>query len=191
MNDREKELVEMVLAGKTEAFEPLVLPYRTSLLNIAYRITGNMEDAKEAAQETLMRAFKYLKRYDPERSFRNWLFGILVNEARKLRAERTNAPLPLETDAGTERALAANAPAPGDAHAARETRSRLMDCLTALTAREKEIFLLRDIEQLSITEAAEALGTSSISVRVNLSRARKKMKEAILTKYPHLAEDVR
>ena len=67
MNDREKKLVEMVLAGKTEAFEPLVLPYRTSLFNIAYRMTGNMEDAKEAAQEPLMKAFKYLKRFDPER----------------------------------------------------------------------------------------------------------------------------
>jgi len=181
----------MVLAGKTEAFEPLVLPYRTSLFNIAYRMTGNMEDAKEAAQETLMKAFKYLKRFDPDRSFRNWFFGILVNEARSLRAERTNAPLSLETDAGAERGLAANSPAPGDACEARETRSRLMECLTSLTAREKETFLLRDIEQLSITEAATALGTSSISVRVNLSRARKKIRETILTKYPHLAEDLR
>jgi len=191
MNDRGKKLVEMVLAGKTEAFEPLVLPYGTSLLNLAFRMTGNMEDAKEAAQETLMRAFKYLRRYEPERSFRNWLYGILVNEARKLRADRANPPLPLETEAGTERALVANGPGPGDAHAARETRSQLMECLTALTAREKEIFLLRDIEELSIAEAAKALGTSSISVRVNLSRARKKMKEAILTRYPHLAEGVR
>jgi len=183
--------VDVVLAGKTEAFEPLVLPYRKSLLNIAHRITGNMEDAKEAAQETLMKAFKYLKSYDPNRSFRNWLFGILVNEARNFRAERTNAPLSLETDEGTERGLAANGPAPGDAYAAGETRSRLMECLTVLTAREKEVFLLRDIEQLSITEAAEILKISSISVRVNLSRARKKVKEAILTECPHLAEDAR
>jgi RNA polymerase sigma-70 factor (ECF subfamily) len=191
MNDREKKLVEMVLAGKTGAFEPLVLPYRTSLLSFAYRMTGNMEDAKETAQETLMRAFKYLPRYDARRSFRNWLLGILVNEARKLRADRADAPLSLETEAETERALAANGPAPGDAHAARETRSQLMECLTALTAREKEIFLLRDIEELSIAEAAKALGASSISVRVNLSRARKKIKDAILARYPHLAEDVR
>ncbi|MCJ7643320.1 MAG: RNA polymerase sigma factor [Candidatus Aminicenantes bacterium] len=191
MNDREKKLVEMVLAGKKEAFEPLVLPYRASLLNLAFRMTGNMEDAKEAAQETLMRAFKYLRRYEPERSFRNWIYGILVNEARKLRADRVNAPLSLETEAGTERALAANGPTPGDAHAARETRSQLMECLMALTAREKEIFLMRDIEELSIAEAAKALGTSSISVRVNLSRARKKMKEVILTRYPHLVEGIR
>jgi RNA polymerase sigma-70 factor (ECF subfamily) len=191
MNEHEKELVEMVLAGKTEAFEPLVLPYRASLLNLAFRMTGNMEDAKEAAQETLMRAFKYLRRYEPERSFRNWIFGILVNEARKLRADKANAPISLETKTGPGRPLAANGPAPGDAYAARETRSQLMECLTALTAREKEIFLMRDIEELSIAEAAKALGTSSISVRVNLSRARKKIKDAILARYPHLAEDVR
>ena len=191
MNDREKKLVEMVLAGKKEAFELLVLPYRASLLNLAFRMTGNMEDAKEVAQETLMRAFKYLRRYEPERSFRNWIYGILVNEARKLRADRVNAPLSLETEAGTERALAANGPTPEDAHAARETRSQLMECLTTLTAREKEIFLMRDIEELSIAEAAKALGTSSISVRVNLSRARKKMKEVILTRYPHLMEGIR
>ena len=85
----------MILAGRVEAFEPLVRPYRQPLLGLARRMTQNMEDAKEASQETLLRAFRYMRRYDPERSFKNWLFGILVNEVRKIRAARPKAPISL------------------------------------------------------------------------------------------------
>jgi RNA polymerase sigma-70 factor (ECF subfamily) len=61
MNEREKTLVEMVLSGNLDAFEPLVIPYRKTLLTMAYRMTQNWEDAKEISQETFLRAFKYLR----------------------------------------------------------------------------------------------------------------------------------
>ena len=82
MNETEKELVEMVLSGRTEAFEPLVTPYRQPLLALAYRLTRNREEALEVAQEALLRAFRSLGRFDVSRSFRNWLFQIAANEAR-------------------------------------------------------------------------------------------------------------
>ncbi len=82
MNETEKELVAMVLAGRTEAFEPLVSPYRQPLLALAWRLTRDAEDAREIAQEALLRAFRSLGGYDASRSFRNWLFQIAANEAR-------------------------------------------------------------------------------------------------------------
>jgi len=82
MNEREKTLVEMVLSGNLDAFEPLVIPYRKTLLTMAYRMTQNWEDAKEISQETFLRAFKYLRNYDRKRSFKNWILQILVNVAR-------------------------------------------------------------------------------------------------------------
>src|SRR4030065_1758100 len=82
MNETEKELVAMVLSGRTEAFEPLVTPYRGPLFALAYRLTRNREEALEVAQEALLRAFRHLRQYDPARSFRNWLFQIAANEAR-------------------------------------------------------------------------------------------------------------
>jgi RNA polymerase sigma factor (sigma-70 family) len=91
MNEKEKALVGMVLEGNLNAFEPLVNPYRRSLLNLAYRMSRNWEDAREISQETLMRAFKYLKRSDQKRSFRNWILQILINVARNFsqKKERT------------------------------------------------------------------------------------------------------
>ena len=184
MNEKENTLVEMVLAGKLEAFDPLVTPYRRALLSLAFRLTKNWEDAKEVAQETLLRAFKYLSHFDRKRSFKNWLFQILVNAARNFQKKS----LPLDRGDSTSSELAASNSGPDERHLREELKSQLLECLTGLSRKEKEIFLLRDIEELSIKETAEVLGASSISVRVHLSAARKKIKEMIREKYPHLME---
>lgn len=186
MNETEKELVTMVLAGRTEAFEPLVTPYHRPLLALAYRLTRNREEALEVAQEAFLRAFRSLGRYDVSRSFRNWLFQIAANAARdRLRRSAREkatmegavhgAPKPPNPEAGCER---------------QEIRSELMDCLSDLSPREREVFVLRDIEELDIRETARALRCSSVSVRVNLSKARRKIRDAIRSRYPHL-EDAR
>jgi len=184
MNETEKELVKMVLSGRSEAFEPLVTPYRQPLLAIAYRLTRDLEEAKEVAQETLLRAYKYLGRYDTSRSFRNWLFQIAANEARdRVRKRRREADAVEE--AGRE-SIANRDPDSG--RSSREFRSDLENCLSVLSPREREVFVLRDLEELDIKETAGALGISSISVRVHLSSARRKIRDVIVAKYPHLQE---
>jgi len=184
MNETEKELVAMVLSGRNEAFEPLVTPYRESLLSLAFRLTGNREDAREVAQEALLRAFKHLGRYDTSRSFRNWLFQIAANQARdRLRRRRKEADTAVE---------AARKPWPQEdpesGRRAKEFRSDLEKCLSVLAPREREVFILRDLEELDIRETALALGCSSVSVRVHLSSARRKIRDAIREKFPHLEE---
>jgi RNA polymerase sigma-70 factor (ECF subfamily) len=184
MNETEKELVEMVLSGRTEAFEPLVTPYRQPLLALAYRLTRNREEALEVAQEALLRAFRSLARYDVSRSFRNWLFQIAANEARDRFRKRTREKAALENAARHEPPYSA----PEDGRARQEIRSEILQCLAVLSPREREVFVLRDLEELEIKETARALGCSSISVRVNLSSARRKLREAIQNGFPHLME---
>jgi RNA polymerase sigma-70 factor (ECF subfamily) len=184
MNETEKELVAMVLSGRSEAFEPLVTPYRQSLLAVAYRLTRDWEDAKEIAQEALFRAFKYLGRYDTSRSFRSWLFQIAANAARD-RARTKGREAAALAQAGRE---LPQSPDPESGRRSREFRSDLDKCLSVLGPREREVFILRDIEELDIKETARALACSSISVRVNLSSARRKIRDAIRDKYPHLEE---
>jgi RNA polymerase sigma-70 factor (ECF subfamily) len=184
MNDSEKELVAMVLAGRSEAFEPLVTPYRQALLALGFRLTGNREDAMEVAQEALLRAFRHLARYDTSRSFRNWLFQIAANQARdRLRGRRREADL--AAAAGRELRPADD---PEAGRRARELRSDLERCLSVLGSREREVFILRDLEELDIKETARALGCSSVSVRVHLSSARRKLRDAIRETCPHLEE---
>jgi len=174
----------MVLAGRSEAFEPLVTPYRQALLGLACRLTGNAEDAKEVAQEALLRAFRHLARYDTSRSFRNWLFGIAANQARdRLRQRRREADL--AAAAGRELRPADD---PEAGRRAREFRLALERCLSVLGPREREVFILRDLEDLDIKETARALGCSNVSVRVHLSSARRKLRDAIRETCPSLEE---
>ena len=193
MNQNEKELVERVLSGEVEVFEILVVPHRKALLGLAFRMTQDVEDAKEAAQEALFRAYKYLPNFDSDRSFKCWLFGILVNEARNIRKKRVHAGIPLGDVMNATKILmlASSDPLPDGLHENRELRGQIMDCLECLSPRERETFLLRDVEGLSIKESAKALRCSALSIRVHLSRARGKMKKTILDRFPHLAKEGR
>jgi RNA polymerase sigma-70 factor (ECF subfamily) len=184
MNETEKELVAMVLSGRTEAFEPLVSPYRRPLLALAYRLTRNREEALEVAQEALLRVFRSLARYDVSRSFRNWLFQIAANEARDRFRKRTREKAAFEN-------AVHGATGSADPEADRdrqEMRSDILQCLAVLSPREREVLVLRDLEELDIKETARTLGCSSISVRVNLSSARRKLREAIRENFPYMEE---
>ncbi|MGB9907226.1 MAG: RNA polymerase sigma factor [Candidatus Saccharicenans sp.] len=187
MDEREKELVQKVLAGESQAFEELVLPYRQSLLHLAYRMTGNMEEARDIAQETIFRCYRYLHRYDMERDFQNWLFQIAANLVRdwlrKRKAElnlgqkcKENTQPAINSDPAGIEGLALSQPS---AESISNIRLDVNACLEKLSPKERRVFILRDLEGLSIKETAAVLKTSSISVRVNLSSARRKIRQLI------------
>jgi len=190
MNETEKELVAMVLAGRTEAFEPLVSPYRRPLLGLAWRLTRNAEDAREVAQEALLKAFRSLAGYDASRSFRNWLFQIAANEARdryRKRARETAAfGDVVERSHFATTGSAANGPEAGRER--QEISSDILRSLAVLSPREREVLVLRDLEELDVRETARALGCSNLSVRVHLSAARRKLREVLRRDFPHLEE---
>ncbi len=196
MNETEKELIDMVLSGRTEAFEPLVTPYRGPLLALSSRLTRNREEALEVTQEALLRAFRSLGRFDPSRSFRNWLFQIAANEARDRYRKKTREQAAFMEVAGrvpsaTTRSAAATRLSrtdPEAGHDRREIRADITRALASLSPREREVFVLRDLEELDIRETSRVLGCSTLSVRVNLSSARRKLREAIRRDFPHLEE---
>jgi RNA polymerase sigma-70 factor (ECF subfamily) len=184
MDEREKLLIERVLAGDTSSFEPLVTPYRRAVLGLAARIVGDPEDAREVAQDALLRAFQYLRSCDREMSFRNWLFQIAVNAARDFRRRSGEAA---RRTVEAARGLDGPASENPEARLARTSaRERLMDCLDVLSARERDVFLLREIEELDVAETARVLKCSAVSVRVHLNRARTKLRDRIRDRYPDL-----
>lgn len=185
MDEREKNLVERVLRGDTAAFGPLVEPYRDRLLGFAYRLTRDAEDAKEVVQEALLRSFKYLSKFDVEKSFRAWLFQILVHAAHHHRSKRGRQDL-LSRSAPLREAALETGHGPEKGHEDRNLHARLLECLDILSPRERDVFLLRDVEELNVEETARALGSSAISVRVHLSAARRKIRGRIRDKFPDL-----
>lgn len=184
MNETETELIAMVLAGRTDAFEPLVTPHRGPLLALASRLTRNREEALDVVQEALLRAYRSLAGFDPSRSFRNWLFQIAANEARDRYRRRAREQAAFGEVAG----MAPAAADPEAGHDRDELRAGVMRAMSALSPREREVFALRDLEDLDIRETSRVLGCSGLTVRVHLSKARRKLREKIRSDFPHLEE---
>ncbi len=170
----EDELVEEVLSGDHRSFELLLQPYRQGLLNMAYRLTGNLEEAKEVCQEALIKVYRHLGKFKKGRSFKSWVYRITVNSAydslrkKKKYEDLLESQKKVDLNAGHD---------PEKQLLNTEVKAKIETCLKDLSPKEKATFLLRDGEGFSIQEASEILKCSSISVRTHLCRARKKIRE--------------
>jgi len=170
----EDELVDEVLKGNHRSFELLLQPYRQGLLNMAYRMTGNLEEAKEVCQEALIKVYRYLDKFKKGRSLKSWIYKITVNSAYdSLRNKKRFEDL-VESQ---KKAAVRAGQDPEKQLLNTEIKAKIEACLQDLSPKEKATFLLRDGEGFSIEEASEILKCSSMSVRTHLSRARKKIRE--------------
>jgi RNA polymerase sigma-70 factor (ECF subfamily) len=167
-------ILERAVAGDSAAFVQLIVRYERRVLTLAWRLMGNMDDAKDAAQEVFLRAFKYLHRYDPARPLEGWIVRIAVNVCRDLaRSQRQREALPLKLDLPKHNS---------DPHSslALDERKHLLDrALQGLTEKERNALILRDIEGFSTAEVASFLGLSQSAVRALIGRGRVKMRVAI------------
>jgi len=169
----EQRLIEDVLMGKHESFEPLLRPYRQGMLNMAYRMTGNLEEAKEVCQEAVFKVFRYLKTFKKGKSFKSWLYRVVMNSAYdRLRQEARHS----NTAGASDTSFPDETHNPEKRYLELEIKEKIRASFRLLTPKEKSVFLLRDGEGMSIRETSEVLGCSSLSVRTHLSRARAKIR---------------
>lgn len=183
---REAELIARVAAGDREAFYELVRPYERAIYAAAISILRNEADAEEAAQEAVLKAFINLPRFRAESKFSTWLIQITINEARmKLRKDRRALYDSLEEgakdDAGDylPRDFADWREIPSETLQRTELRAALQRAIDGLAPKYREVLLLRDVQDLSIKETAEALGLSEASVKTRLLRARLQLRDAL------------
>lgn len=171
---KEEELITEVLEGQNDSFEPLLRPYRQGILNMAYRMTGNIEEAKEICQDATIKVFKYLGSFNRERSFKNWLYKTVVNCSYDFlkKKSRYNALI-----AEQKKSFFDDSYNPEKNYSNMEIKEKIQNCLRVLSPKEKAVFLLRDAEGFSINEASQILGSSSNSIRTHLSRARQKLRK--------------
>lgn len=159
-------LVTRAQAGDVKAFAALVSRFEQKVLTTAWRFLRDRDDAMDAAQETFLRAHKYLGSYDG-RDFGAWLYRITVNAARDV--GRRRGPQPVAAEAESQETLSAT----GTAHRA------LADALNSLTEKERTAFVMRDLDGLSTEEVARILGVSAVTVRVHICMARKKIRSFV------------
>ena len=186
--EKEEDLIKEALKGENDAFEALLHPYRQGILNMAYHLTGDLEEAKEVCQNAYIKIFKYLGSFKPERSFKNWLYKTVINCSYDSLNKRKRAGQMIESHKDL---IMHQEYDPEENYLRKEIRSKLKKCLKVLSPKEMAVFLLRDKEGYSVNETAEILKSSSISVRANLSRARQKLRIQFEKVYPEKIREVK
>ncbi|MGB8674940.1 MAG: sigma-70 family RNA polymerase sigma factor [Candidatus Acidiferrales bacterium] len=180
----EPQLVAAAKSGDVSAFETLVGRYERKIFRLAQNITQNKEDAEDAMQESFLKAYEHLGEFQGNSRFYTWLVRIAVNQAlMKLRKRRPNViSLDEEIDTGEDlmpREIEDWGPSPEERFKQTELGGILNDAIVDLDPSFRIVFQLRDIEELSTEETAEALGLSVPAVKSRLLRARLKLRQKL------------
>jgi RNA polymerase sigma-70 factor, ECF subfamily len=189
----EAQMIAKILGGDSQLFHELIRPYEHRVYAMALSFLHNEADAEDAAQEAFLKAFRNLSSFRGEAKFGTWLVSITLNEARS-RIRRRDAiktdslDEPPDDQGHTSPALLRDwKEIPSEALERKEIRLLLQKAITALPLIYREVFQLRDVEQLSVNEAAAALGISIGSVRVRLHRARMMLQKKLAPELKQVA----
>lgn len=184
----EAALIARILGGERELFHALIRPYEKSLYFAALSLLKNPADAEDAVQEAVLKAYRALPNFRSEAKFSTWLATIVLNEARgRLRHDRIlafdsidEAPDPEENF--TPAVIADWREVPLESLERQEVREMIRQAVESLPEIYREVFVLRDVQELNIAEAAAALGIAEGLVKVRLLRARLMMQKLLAPK---------
>ena len=184
----ESVLVAQAREGDTTAFGELVRRYEGKIFRLAQHVTQNREDAEDVLQETFMKAYEHLDQFKGDSKFYTWIVRIAVNQAlMKLRKRKTDKTVSMDEtiDTGEDtvaREIAAWDENPEQQYSREELNQILESAVDGLAPPYRTVFVLRDIEELSTEETAEALNLSIPAVKSRLLRARLQLRDK-LTRY--------
>ena len=174
----EADLIARILAGEKELFHELIRPYERMVFMTVFSIVKNETDAEDGAQDAMVNAYRHLSKFRGDAKFSTWLTTIAVNEGRQKlrRAKRAkdslDEPIEGEDQEITPAPLTDWREIPLESLERKELREELRSAVAGLPDKYREIFTLRDIEELNVAETAAALGINENMVKVRLHRAR-------------------
>ena len=187
MREHDEAAVARARSGDAEAFRLLVERHSRAVYSVAFRMTGNCHDAEDVVQDTFLKAYRQLDRFESRASFSTWVHRIAINCAVDLLRSRPRREQAEEHDV-LETAAAARGQHPGEhmmsperLMASVETRDRVKDAMARLSALERAAFVLRHFEGQSIAEIGRALGIRDNAAKHCIFRAVRKMRLALGT----------
>jgi len=183
--EHEAVLIRRIRGGETELFYELIRPYERRVFVIVFTILRNEEDAEDAAQDAFLKAFKHLAQFRSESRFSTWLIQVAINEAR-LRQRKSHLEImrPIEDKQTEDGSYSPHdftdwREIPSEALERKEIREKLVAALASLAQKYREVFVLRDVEHMSIEDTAQALGISAGAVKTRLLRARLMLRDLL------------
>jgi len=178
-NPREASLIARIRNGEQELFHDLIRPYERQVFLAAFAMLANEAEAEDAAQEAVIKAFRNLKSFRGESKFSTWLLSIALNEARsRLRKSKRFPSESLEEKLDsyegdfTPAMLTDWREIPSETLERAELRATLQSAVDQLPPIYREVFTLRDLDELNVEDTASVLGVSTNVVKVRLHRAR-------------------
>lgn len=184
MEEQDAATIERARSGDSDAFRLLVERHSRNVFRLAFRMTGNEQDAEDVVQETFLRAYKQLKRYEARSSFATWLFRIASNysldliRSKKRHNDARDLPQPGE-DLDIMQAIPATAPEPDRLAFSNQVQHRITAALRELSAQERTAFILRHFEGMSIEEIGSSLGTGANATKHSIFRAVQKLRRSL------------
>jgi RNA polymerase sigma-70 factor, ECF subfamily len=191
----ESALVAQSREGDAEAYGQLVRRYQSKIFRLAQHITQNREDAEDVLQETFLKAYEHLDQFQGNSKFYTWIVRIAVNQAlMKLRRRKNDKSVSIDDaiDTGEDtivREIAAWDENPEQRLSREEIGGILDTAVQTLDTPYRSVFVLRDIEELSTEETAEALGLSVPAVKSRLLRARLQLREKLTRQFKRKGDD--
>jgi RNA polymerase sigma-70 factor (ECF subfamily) len=186
--DEDYELVSLCQKGDTAAFEALVEKHQKKILNIAYRMIGNYEEACEVVQDVFLAAYKAVGKFRGESRFSSWLCAIAINLSKNRRKqikarfhrEGTSIDDPAETEDGQlKRDPPAQEPSIVEQLEKKEVQVKVQGCMNLLDDEYREVLVLRDVQGFSYEEIHDILKIPDGTVKSRLFRARDALKECL------------
>jgi len=181
----DRELVETIRGGDSDAFEQLVRRKTSKVYALCYRVIGNAEDAKDISQLVFIKLWENLEKYDPQYAFDTWLYRMVTNVAidfmrnKQSRENAVNSNLRLvKTSADAEQGVVVQ-------H--KEVENVFNEVSECLSPKQKTIFIMNQMDDLPSSEIAKILGCRESTVRNHLFNARKVLRRELLQRYPEYA----
>ncbi len=188
-DDEDAAYVLLCQKGDTNAFEVLVERHQKRMLNLAYRIVGDYDEACDVVQEAFLSAYSALRSFRREAKFSTWLYGIVVNQARnrirqaegRSRHESRSLDDPIEVkDGNRQRELPDCGESADEQLEKKEIEARVQMCIRTLETEYREVLVLRDIQGFSYEEICSMLNLPEGTVKARLFRARSALKDCLV-----------
>ena len=181
--ESDEELVKKAQADDERAFGELIGRYESKVYSLALKMLRNPEDAEDVLQETFLRAYRGIKSFQGNSTFSTWIYRITANSA-LMRLRKKQLPMVSIDDADEREApinIADWAPSPVEQLLSQETQVAMNEAIDALPPEFRQVFVLRDIDELSNAEVADILDLSVAAVKSRLHRARLKVRNRLAT----------
>jgi len=183
--ETDEQLVRKSQQGDERAFGELVDRYESKVYSLALKMLRNAEDAEDVLQDTFLRAYRGIKAFQGHSTFSTWIYRITANSA-LMRLRKKQLPT-VSIDDAEEREVPINiadwAPSPVEQLLSQETQQAMNDAIESLPPEFRQVFVLRDIEELSNSEVADILDLSVAAVKSRLHRARLKVRNRLASHF--------